>query len=102
MNYILNEPYVSMTFDASVPCVRQVWNGYANSEQFRFATETMIKFIEKNHHQYPHIQCLADVRKLNALTSADMEWAAKEADPKLYKLGLRKMAFIRQNVPIVL
>ena len=37
---------------------------------------------------------LVDARKLGPLLREDMEWAAREADPKLHAAGMRKIAFV--------
>lgn len=91
---IQNDSTVTTTFDSSLPCVHQVWHGFARSDQFRTATKTVIDFVQKNNRQYPHIQFLVDSRKLGPLSREDTEWAAREADPLLFKAGMRRIAFI--------
>ena len=91
---IQNDNLVTTQFDPGVPCVHQVWQGFASSEKFREATRNVIKFVQEKNRQYPKIQFLVDARKLGALSKEDVEWAAKEADPVLYKAGMRKIAFI--------
>lgn len=88
------KPYVTTTFDTSVPCITQVWNGYANSTEFREATLRVLGFVQVCKLEYPHIQFLVDARKLGPLCREDMEWAAQVADPQLYAAGMRKIAFI--------
>ena len=87
-------PFVRSQFDASVPCVLQVWSGYARSEEFRAATLRVLSFVQACQREYPHIEFLVDARKLGPLLREDMEWAAREADPKLYAAGMRRIAFV--------
>ena len=87
-------PYVTSTFDPSVPCVVQIWQGYARSEEFRDATLRVLSFVQASQHEHPHIQFLVDARKLGPLLREDMEWAAREADPKLHAAGMRRIAFV--------
>lgn len=91
---IQNDSLVDCKFDASLPCVHQVWHGFAPSDKFREATQKVIKFVQDNSKKYPRIQFLVDARKLGALSKQDVEWAAQEADPLLYQAGMRKIAFI--------
>ena len=91
---IQNDNLVVARFEPGVPCVYQVRNGFAPSEKFREATNNVIRFVQKKSKEYPAIQFLVDARKLGALSKEDVEWAAKEADPLLYRAGMRKIAFI--------
>ncbi|HEX6244309.1 MAG TPA: hypothetical protein VFZ61_25505 [Polyangiales bacterium] len=87
-------PHVTSTFLPEIPCVLQTWHGHASSPEFRDATLRVLQFLKERQREFPRVEFLVDGRKLGALVAEDMEWAAKVADPQLYAVGMRRIAFV--------
>ena len=91
---IINDKDVTLFFDKNIPCVDLLWSGFVPPARFRDIITHVLEFIKAKSQEYPHIQLLADTRKLGAVTTENVEWMAGEIDPQLYKYGVRKAAFI--------
>lgn len=91
---ILKETSVTISFDASIPCVFLHWHGFISGAKFKSAVICMLEFLRLNSSQDNPIQILADTRKLGIVDRKIVEWMSKEIDPLIYQYGTRKVAFM--------
>jgi len=72
-------------------CIIQHWKGYSNSKEFR---EVINKSIEIFQEKKTIKSIISDAVLLGVVKKEDTDWIAKEANSKLIRYGLSKIAFV--------
>jgi len=72
-------------------CIIQHWKGYSNSKEFR---EVINKSIEIFQEKKTVKRIISNAVLLGVVKKEDTDWIAKEANPKLIRYGLSKIAFV--------
>jgi hypothetical protein len=88
----LDEPYVTVAFDETIPAVRVTHHGYQDSAEFRLTIERAIQCVQEQSAAYPRMGWLADTRKQNALDPDDVAWCNGEILARCP--GLRRLALV--------
>ncbi len=90
-----SQPYCQIEYSFESKCVMLSWQGFAKSHQFRKSIETVIELTKT--HTVESI--LSDTRHQDIVTHDDIEWLTKEAHPKFFHNGVRRLAFVSSNNP---
>ena len=80
---------VTIEYDQANKRLTQTWTGFISSEEFRKAIDQTVAFAERNQV----ISIISDTLNQGVVKPEDTEYAASVM-PKLFKSGLRKMAFV--------
>lgn len=86
--------YALVYYDEKTPCVVIEWAAYASSEQFHLALEKTFEAYQLYRKKNKKLYWINDCRKMKIVSSEDINWFNKDLNPRLYKRGLRYMAFI--------
>lgn len=86
----VDEPYVSIRWDALHMHVLSEWKGFANSEELRAALLKGIQAITDNRAA----AYVSDARKLKVIVHEDQRWIQEKWMPLALQAGLRRLAFV--------
>ena len=87
---LLDEPWVRITWDPSLNCLRSEWKAYATSAEYRAALLTALRTLESTQLT----TYLSDARKFKVLVHEDQDWFANVWIPRAVRAGLRRVAFV--------
>ena len=79
------------SFDAAVPCVTMVWQGYFTSEQFRAANQRVLELLRTT--RCPNL--LGDVTDFTLIAADDQLWLNEQWIPNAIDAGLRTCALVQ-------
>jgi len=91
---LLNNDYITISIDESVPCLEWIGKKFIPSEAFRESEEKSLSFFREYVEKYPNLQWYVDARKVGAISQENTEWVAKVILPQFASLGLKKEAFV--------
>jgi hypothetical protein len=86
----LDEPWLSVRWDAEHHCVHSEWKGFATSTEFRIGTMKMLEAIRDKHAS----ALLTDTRKLEAVGDEDQLWVRDTWIPLATRAGLKRLAVV--------
>jgi hypothetical protein len=86
----VDEPYLSIRWDAVHKHVLSEWKGFANSAELRAALMKGIQAISDNQA----IAYISDARKLRVIVHEDQRWIQEKWLPLAMQAGLRRLAFV--------
>jgi len=86
----LDEPWVSIRWDATHKCVFTEWKAFANSAEFRAALMRALDAI-KDHRAVVY---LSDTRKVKVVVHKDQDWANQVWVPLLKASGVKRFALV--------
>ena len=81
-------------YNQQPPYIKLEVKKYMNSEQFREASEKVIQFYKSRRDKLTQLHFVADTRKQGVTSKEDQNWLNEYWNIEMYKLGLRKIAFI--------
>jgi len=90
MTPILETEYAQLTFDAETNVLKLVWKDNCTTETYRFVYERIMDTVKKADVKY----YIADIRMLKLIAPSDRKWLQSKVIPKLFKLGMLKIAAI--------
>ncbi|MCG8683887.1 MAG: hypothetical protein MI892_03360, partial [Desulfobacterales bacterium] len=88
MTTIYDDPSVKLEFDPVKKQLVQRWQGFAVSEKFREAIDKTVSFVSTNAVN----SIISDTLQQKVVKPDDSQYA-QSAMPKLFKNGVKKMAF---------
>lgn len=94
MKIAYQTPFVKIFYDKTVPVVYEEWVGEVSGKEFRRALEEKLKVYTNLSRSHEQLFWLNDVRKLRGVPNADQQWAVEEFHPRLFPLGVKKVAFV--------
>ena len=86
----VDQPYLSIRWDAVNRHVHSEWKGFANSEEFRSGLLRGLQAITDNHAA----AYLSDARKLRVIVHEDQRWVQEKWMPLAMQAGLKRIAFV--------
>lgn len=86
----LDEPWVSIRWDAVHHCVHTEWKAFATSIEFRAALMRALDPIREKHS----VGYLSDARKVRVIVHADQAWANEVWIPLLVAAGVKRFALV--------
>jgi hypothetical protein len=86
----LDEPWLSIGWDADHLCIYAEWKGFASSAQFRASTMQILKAIQARHAR----RLVSDNRRLELVTSENQLWIRDTWTPAAVAAGLRRIAVV--------
>ena len=86
----LDEPWVSIRWDAVNNCVHTEWKAFANSAEFRAALMRALVAIKDRHS----VGYLSDTRKVKVIVHEDQAWANEVWIPLLAAAGVKRFALV--------
>lgn len=90
MTPILETEYAQLTFEPENGILKLVWKDNATSDTYHYVYDRIMELVQKTEVKY----YLADIRKLKLIAPSDRQWLQAEIIPKLFDLGLEKIAAI--------
>lgn len=90
MTPILETEYALLTFEPETGVLKLVWKDECTSETYHFVYDKIIDLVEKAEVKY----YIADIKKLKIIAPSDRKWLQSEIIPKLFKMGMKKIAAI--------
>ncbi len=90
MTPILETEYAQLTFEPENGILKLVWKDNATSDTYHYVYDRIMELVQKTEVKY----YLADIRKLRLIAPSDRVWLQSEIIPKLFDLGLEKIAAI--------
>ena len=88
------EPYGRLLFSPKVPCFIICWQGFANSEQFRFLMNRGLELYIAEAARIQPLGWLADTRDVQAVKPADQEWMRTDWNVRAQRAGIRHVSFV--------
>jgi hypothetical protein len=86
----LDQPWVSIRWDAVHLCVHTEWNAFANSAEFRAALMRALDAIRDKRA----VAYLSDARKVKVIVQKDQAWANEVWVPLLVDAGVKRFALV--------
>ena len=87
---IEDKAHCTIEYDPTLKCVIQTWKGFAGSQKFR---ASLLKTLEVFETQEA-TSIINNTQHSKVVAAEDLDWSAREIDPKLIECGLRKIALI--------
>ena len=88
------ETYGSLLFAPEVPCFIISWNGFANSEQFRFLMNRGLELYIAEAARTQPLGWLADTRNVQAVKPSDQEWMRTDWNVRAQQAGINYVSFV--------
>jgi hypothetical protein len=86
----LDEPWVSIRWDAANNCLHTEWKAFANSAEFRAALMRALVAIKDRRS----VGYLSDTRKVRVVVHEDQAWANEVWIPLLAQAGVKRFALV--------
>jgi hypothetical protein len=80
----------AVSWDSGIPGVVMIWNGYANSGEFRAANESILDMVSTNRAA----KLLGDVTRFKLIAGNDQTWLNESWIPRVIESGLRYVALV--------
>jgi hypothetical protein len=90
MTPILETEYALLTFDPESSVLKLVWKDKCTSETYHYVYDKVLDLVKKADVKY----YIADIRNLKMIAPSDRKWLQSKIIPKLFKLGMEKIAAI--------
>ena len=91
---LVDEPWVLVWADSSVPCIVVQLRAFANREQFKSLMNAGLAYY-KTHAQPAHRWgWVADTRHMSAIPNEVQQWLAHDWNKQAYQAGLREMSIV--------
>ena len=91
---LLNNEYVQISLDTTVPCLEWIGKRFMPSESFRESEEKSLEFYRQFRDDYQGLQWYVDARNIGPVSTEDTQWVADEILPQFAQLGLKKEGFV--------
>lgn len=83
-------PICAVSWDAGIPGVVMIWNGYATSKEFRSANEDILDMVSNNRAS----KLLGDITQFKLIAGDDQKWLNENWIPRVVETGLRHVALV--------
>ncbi len=90
MTPILETEYAQLTFEPETSVLKLVWIDDCTTETYHYVYDQIIDLVQKTEVKY----YIADIKKLKLIAPSDRKWLQTKIIPKLFKLGMLKIAAI--------
>lgn len=91
---ILEEPYVLVRADKTVPCIIVQLHAFANREQFKQLMNAGLAYYKTHSRPTQRWGWIADTRHMSAIPQEVQQWLADEWNSQAYQAGLREMSIV--------
>ena len=91
---LLDNEYVTLSLDESVPCVEWIGKKYMPAEEFRASEEKSLEFFLAYKGRYPRLEYFVDARNIGPISPQDTKWIVDELFPRFLAAHLKKEAFV--------
>lgn len=91
---ILEEPYVTVTADSTVPCIMVQLHAFANRDQFKQLMTVGLTYYKAHSRPKQPWGWIADTRHMSAIPKDVQQWLAQEWNVQAYAAGLREMSIV--------
>ncbi len=91
--FILNEPYGEVFFDATMNVTGIRWHRQVNTQEYRTVLNSALDFMKE--HKSPN--WLLDLSKRGEISSEDQLWVLTDVLPSTFKLGLKRLAIVSEE-----
>ncbi|RZK98726.1 MAG: hypothetical protein EOO62_25970 [Hymenobacter sp.] len=91
---ILEEPYVTVTADSTVPCIMVQLHAFANRDQFKQLMTVGLTYYKAHSRLKQPWGWIADTRHMSAIPKDVQQWLAEEWNVQAYAAGLREMSIV--------
>lgn len=88
------ESYGRVLLAPKVPCIIIAWNGFANSEQFRFLMNRGLELYVAEAARTQPLGWLADTREVRAVKPIDQEWMQDNWNARAFAAGIQFVSFV--------
>jgi hypothetical protein len=93
MQFLLDEPYAKIIFDATTNSTGVTWNGPVTSEQYRNVFSKALEFLSV----YNTPNWVSDISNQGPIENEDQLWMFNTILPAAAKNGLKRIASIQNN-----
>ena len=90
MTPILETEYAQLTFEPETSVLKLVWKDNCTTETYHYVYEKIIDLVGKTEVKF----YIADIKALKMIAPSDRKWLQTKIIPKLFKLGMEKIAAI--------
>lgn len=90
MTPILETEYAQLTFEPESSVLKLVWKNNSTTETYHYVYDKILDLVKKADVKY----YIADIRNLKMIAPSDRKWLQSKIIPKLFKLGMEKIAAI--------
>jgi hypothetical protein len=80
-------------YDATIPGVVMIWQGYATSLEFRAANERILQVLTENRAA----KLLGDISRFVLIGREDQDWLNHNWIPRAVDAGLRQVALVQSS-----
>lgn len=91
---LVDEPWVLVWADSSVPCIVVQLRAFANREQFKHLMNAGLAYYQTQSQPARHWGWVADTRHMSAIPSEVQQWLATDWNKQAYQAGLREMSIV--------
>ncbi|MGB0523254.1 MAG: hypothetical protein ACPGJS_09855 [Flammeovirgaceae bacterium] len=90
---IFQKEYAKIVLDTNTSTLYEEWLGVINLSEFQLILSKKLALYTKYKDLHPKLQCVYNFRGLH-IDQEDVHWFNQAYYPKLYPLGIQKLAFI--------
>ena len=91
---VYDKEFVNVYIDDEVPMIYEEWTGQTTPDEFKETLNQKLQAFTSHLEKYPALKWMTDIRGLRGIDDVVQTWATQEFHPKLFPLGVRKIAFI--------
>lgn len=91
--FVLNEPYGEVFFDATMNVTGIRWHRAVSSHEYRTVLNSALDFMKE--HKSPN--WLLDLSKRGSISPEDQAWVLTDVLPNTFKLGLKRLAVVSEE-----
>ncbi|MEH0155588.1 hypothetical protein V6R21_15685 [Limibacter armeniacum] len=86
--------FVQLILDKEIPAIYEKWIALCRPNEFRETLEKKLALYIENKDRFEQLHWMVDFRGLQWPDHDTEVWSVKEFHPKLYKSGVRFIAFV--------
>ena len=91
---LVDEPWVLVWADSSVPCIVVQLRAFANREQFKGLMNAGLAYYKTHTQPARRWGWVADTRHMSAIPNEVQQWLATDWNKQAYQAGLREMSIV--------
>lgn len=98
---LYQQEYVTINLEDSVPVIYEEWLGAVTDTEFQKTLEKKLDLFIENKEKYEELKWMVNLRGLK-VGKGGQNWANNEFHPRLYPVGVRKIAFVVHETALYL
>jgi hypothetical protein len=91
---LVQESYVTVLADESVPCIIVELHAFANRDQFKSFMQVGLAYYQAHSQAVRPWGWIADTRQMSAIPKDVQHWLAEDWNVQAYAAGLREMSIV--------